>query len=147
MRGLAESAAKTGNDRLACDLFSGIAVFREALADEERESKKRLVVPRVLPVSSLYLVVLQDHITAKIRRKPMPTEMARMLSAILKGFGKLPDVDPDHLAKRCDTFRKNNPLWMKEVKRLTECGPDGLNELDRRFGTIPRQKDTFSKTH
>jgi len=135
----AEIYRSRGQIELAAQCESNAAYGRRTLIQMKNESRPKMLGAlhgKVLPGAFLYLVCLEEYIAAKIGRKPLPSEIAHILSALLTGFNRLPDVgiDPDLFAKRSKQFRERNPLLIEEMKRKTSCDPSGNNLLDHIYG-------------
>lgn len=137
---VAESAQRTGQVNIAAAFESAVSIFREGLDEEKSFSTKSLGIwnTKRLPFAPLYLVCLEEYVSSKAGRKPLPSETTHILSAILEGFDRYPElaIDADGLSKRLTRFRKRqeNRTFIEEISCLTQCDLSGENELDRILG-------------
>jgi len=118
---------------------SEAAKFGEILRLKGSDSRPKMrgaLRGKQLPGAILYLVVLEEYITAKTGARALPNKMVQVIHALLAGFKKHTDIsiDQELLAKRITRYRKDNPLDIEAVKRMTECDSSGQNALDRMFG-------------
>ena len=134
----AEIERSIGKPEVANELDAEASYGCETLAEMKRESRPKVLGAlhgKALPGALLYLALLEEHITARIGKRPTPNETAQIASALLAGLGRLPDagIDPTLLRKRLEQFRKRNPSRLEEMRRLTAAN-SGEILLDRIYG-------------
>jgi hypothetical protein len=135
----ARMARHAGDTDAAARWESEASHFSEILKRVESDSRPKVrgaLHGKKLPGAMLYLVYLEEYITVKTAIRPLPSETAHIVSALLCGLDRYPNegIDADLLSQRLKKYREQNPLDVEDMKRKTKRDSSGQNELDRRLG-------------